>query len=283
MSRKQVSAIGIKPDAIAYRLKSGAWQLAYPNVYRMAGTAPTWEGDLLAAQLWGGPGTVISHESAGALFGLDGVPQGVVAITSRRSVAPEGITLHRSGNLRRWEHGLLHPFNVTGIVRTLFDLGSVLAPAQLAVAFEDALRRDDERFELLRRRLDQSGLRGRPAVQALAQLVHSRDPGAAVAGSAPEVFLERLIVSAGLPPPVRQFEVKIGGKTYRIDFSYPSIKLAIEFDGFTWHWGRKKWRYDLARSNQLMLLGWRVLHVTWDDLVNHPDKVVAQIREALGM
>ncbi|HEU5002732.1 MAG TPA: hypothetical protein VFW71_08140 [Actinomycetota bacterium] len=89
----------------------------------------------MAAQLWGGPGTVISHEPAGALFGLDGVPTGGVAITSRRGEAPEGVKLHRSSSLQPWEYGPLDPspdplsnpweptlaesLRVTGVVRTL--------------------------------------------------------------------------------------------------------------------------------------------------------------------
>ncbi|HEU5002419.1 MAG TPA: DUF559 domain-containing protein, partial [Actinomycetota bacterium] len=105
----------------------------------------------------------------------------------------------------------------------------------------------------------------------------------AAAESTPEVLLERLMIAAGLPPPVRQFTLARDGRTYRVDLSYPELKLAIEFDGYRYHWGRKKWRQHLARSNVLMLLGWRVLHITWDDLVFHPEKVVAQVREALGM
>lgn len=54
----------------------------------------------MAAQLWGGPGTVLSHRSAGARFQLDGVP--------------EGVQVHKMGNLRPWEHGILEPFQVKG-------------------------------------------------------------------------------------------------------------------------------------------------------------------------
>jgi very-short-patch-repair endonuclease len=56
----------------------------------------------------------------------------------------------------------------------------------------------------------------------------------------------------------------------------------IEFDGFAAHGGRAAFVADRRRQNQLIVAGYRVLRVTWDDLVHRPDSVVAQIRSLLG-
>lgn len=287
LTRTQAAQCGFSRRQIERRLGSGDWEVVRPNVYRLGGTGGSWHQELMAAQLWGGPGTVLSHESAGALFHLDGVPEGVIAITTPRRAALEGVQVHKVGSLRPWEHGILEPFQVTGIVRTLFDLGSVLPSDKLEVAVEDALRRDDERFGVLARRLRQVDLRGRNnGARLLAKLIGSKDPstpGGRPSDSEPEVLLERIIIDAGLPPPERQRAVRIGERTYRLDLCYPELKVAIEFDGYRWHWGREKWQRHLARNDDLMLDGWIVVHVTWDDLHNHPEKVVAKLSKALAM
>ncbi|HEU5002733.1 MAG TPA: hypothetical protein VFW71_08145, partial [Actinomycetota bacterium] len=99
----------------------------------------------------------------------------------------------------------------------------MLRPAALEAAVEDALRREEDRFALVARRLGQADLRGRGGAHALAQLVNGRDPAQAAAESTPEVLLERLMIAAGLPPPVRQFTLARDGRTYRVDLSYPEL------------------------------------------------------------
>ncbi|HEU5003202.1 MAG TPA: hypothetical protein VFW71_10555, partial [Actinomycetota bacterium] len=80
--------------------------------------------------------------------------------------------MHRASQLQPWEYGPLDPspdplsnpweptlaesLRVTGVVRTLMDLGSVLRPAALEAAVEDALRREEDRFALVARRLGQA-------------------------------------------------------------------------------------------------------------------------------
>lgn len=67
----------------------------------------------------------------------------------------------------------------------------------------------------------------------------------------------------------------------RLDFAYPEILLAIEADGFRHHGDKAGWNRDLARRNALTALGWRVIHVTWDDLRERPREIVRHLREAI--
>ena len=67
----------------------------------------------------------------------------------------------------------------------------------------------------------------------------------------------------------------------RVDYAYPEARLAIEADGYRWHSGRVRWEQDRARLNELTLLGWRIIHVTWSELIRNPEAVVARIRTAL--
>ena len=43
--------------------------------------------------------------------------------------------------------------------------------------------------------------------------------------------LIQLLRAGGLPEPVRQYEVIVGGKRYFIDLAFPARRLAIELDG----------------------------------------------------
>lgn len=88
---------------------------------------------------------------------------------------------------------------------------------------------------------------------------------------------------AGLPEPVRQHTIYDRGRfVARVDFAYPHAKLAIEADGYRYHSGRARFESDRARLNALTALGWRVIHVTWAQLHDEPDQVIAQIAGMLA-
>ena len=56
-----------------------------------------------------------------------------------------------------------------------------------------------------------------------------------LAESRQETRLRLLMLDAGLPPPVAQFRVRDDrGYVARLDFAYPELRLAIEYDGL-WH------------------------------------------------
>jgi very-short-patch-repair endonuclease len=69
----------------------------------------------------------------------------------------------------------------------------------------------------------------------------------------------------------------------RVDLAYPDVLLAIEADGYRYHSGRVAWQRDLERRNALTSRGWRVIHVTWKDVVLEGERVAADIRRALGI
>src|SRR5205823_3312006 len=52
-----------------------------------------------------------------------------------------------------------------------------------------------------------------------------------------------------LPPYEYQHGVEWNGKRYRIDFAYPSVKVAIEVEGYDTRRSRQSLDYDGRRSN----------------------------------
>ena len=97
-----------------------------------------------------------------------------------------------------------------------------------------------------------------------------------------ELRLIRLLRRSGLPEPVSQYSLRRRQKVVaRVDLAYPEIRLAIEADGYRYHGGPADWRRDLARRNELTGLGWRIIHVTWDDVTRRPTTLIRQLRTAI--
>lgn len=69
----------------------------------------------------------------------------------------------------------------------------------------------------------------------------------------------------GLPVPVREY--KFGAtRGWAFDCAWPDRMIALEVDGATWANGRHTrgsgWLKDQEKLNEAAILGWRVLHVT---------------------
>lgn len=91
-----------------------------------------------------------------------------------------------------------------------------------------------------------------------------------------------LLGRAGLVGWVANFEqVIITGRRVVIDVAFPDVRLAIEVDGWAHHVDRARFVGDRVRKRALVAEGWTVIEVTWDDLMNRPDEVVAEIRRIL--
>jgi very-short-patch-repair endonuclease len=94
------------------------------------------------------------------------------------------------------------------------------------------------------------------------EILEHRPAGYHPGDSNPEKRIAELLVRAGLPEPTKQHRVLIRGKSYRIDLSYPEARLAIEYDSWGFHKGRQAFDDDRARGNDLVVLGFDVLHFT---------------------
>jgi hypothetical protein len=72
------------PAVIRHRVARGRWAKVAEGVYRIAGAPVTWESQVLASVLAGGPKAVASHRTAGALWDLDGCRPGMPEVSVPR-------------------------------------------------------------------------------------------------------------------------------------------------------------------------------------------------------
>jgi hypothetical protein len=111
-------------------------------------------------------------------------------------------------------------------------------------------------------------------------LLVARDPTLAPAESDLETLLFKILRDGGLPAPVRQHVVEVGGQSFRLDAAYPELMIFIEGDGFGVHSQRNPFEIDRSRQNLLVLARWMPLRFTWRRLCRAPEGVLREVREA---
>lgn len=284
-SRTEALRAGATDRMIRQRLATGRWDRLHPAVYRLAGAPPSWRQALLAACLGGGEGAVASHRAAAGLFGLSGIDPGAVEITVPRGrrYRRAGVVAHETRRLPRVDVTVADRIPATSPARTLIDLSAVVEPDVLEEALDDALRSGLVSLPRLRWRMSELKRCGLAGIAVMRSLLDARGPADAVPASVLETRLLRLLTRAGLPAPVCQHPIREAGKLLAVvDFAYPAVRLAIEAEGYRYHSGRAKWRHDLSRRNSVTSRGWRVMHVTADDLETRPHAVCRTLARALA-
>jgi len=276
--------LGVSRHLRTYRLATGRWELVYERVYRIVGTLLTWRGRLLAACWAGGSRAVASHRSAAELWELPGRKSTFVEITCPRwrRARHDGLVVHESLKLSDEDSTTIDHIPVTTATRTLFDLAGVVEPVTLDLAIATALRRrltTDRELEAILERL---GRRGRPGTAQFRAvlLVHVADP--AETASEAEHLVLRLVTKHGLPAPVPQYQIRRddGSFVARVDFAYPELKIAIEYDSYAHHLGTEAHDRDGARRNAIVGLGWIPITATGADLRNGGHRLAKDVADA---
>lgn len=283
VSRSEALELGLTPDQIRGRVRSGRWIATGPSVYRASTSPDTWEARARAAAL--SCRGLVSHTSALRVWGVDGwaeQPGLEVTIDARRDVDRPDLTIHRSATFSTAMPRVIAGIPVTGIERAVLD-AAALAPDRIDQIVDAVVR---QRLTTLRRLtavVDRSGTRGRKEAGSLRRLLAARDPRARVPDSRFNRLVAELLVDRGLPQPALEYEIRtVGGAPARVDIAYRDHRLAIELDSAPWHHNSRSFVADPRRRNRLLLTGWRVLNFTWDDYASRPAELVATVAAALG-
>lgn len=252
-----------------------------PRVWRLAGSPVTLEQRLLAAVLAAGPGAAASHRAAAWLWDL--VADAPVEIVVPRGRTPRlwGAILHTSCDPVEAYHRRTIP--VTTPMRSLVDLAAVVdAPKEVEDALDRGLVAGLFGVAAVEAELARLKRRGRAGAGRLQQVLDRRALDDKRADGLLEPRYARLEREYRLPPAVFQHEVRWGRRTYRIDFAYPDLNVAVEVDGYEKRATREAFQHDTERQTALAVLGWKVLRFTWLDLTGFPQRVTAEIAAATG-
>jgi very-short-patch-repair endonuclease len=282
VARAQVRDIGVSDAAISRRVADGLWSRVLPGVFRITGALGDPRQFPMAATLWAGDGSVVSHASAARIWGIDGVRERKVElwVPSTRNRRHELVDVHRGTRIDRADRTRLGAIRITTPVRTLIDISARMEDDPLLAAMESLFLAKLSTPERLAVRVDVLRTSGRPGAGRLAKLLASR------AGPALESALEakvwRLVQRTGLPLPQRQHWVSLAGGRYRLDFAWPERRVALECDGWEHHGRRGAFAPDRARLAELAAARWHVLPVTWHAVTREPARVERWLRDSLA-
>lgn len=256
---------GLSHRQIRIRVEHGVWDRVRAGVFLIRGAPRSWPQTVLSAVLAAGDAAYASHRTAARLWELpiERIDRVEVTIPIERRVRIPGVVAHRSGTLHELDVAMVAAVPVTSPARTLGDLSSALTVEELGKALDDGLRR--RILSLTSMHAVSSRFRGispgrspKKMDEVLAIRIPGYDPG----DSDLETEVWNAIRKAGLPMPVRQHPVRVAGRVFKIDLSYPDQMIAIEADGFGPHGTRTAFDDDRVRQNALVLVGWRFLRFT---------------------
>src|SRR5436305_5903841 len=226
VGRDELLKLGFGRGAIQRRLAAGRLHVVHRGVYAVGHDAVSRRGRLMAAVLATGPGALLSHGTAAAMWGLRRTGRSRIEVTTiGRSNVP-GIHIHRTRHIDGVDRATRDGLPVTSVARTLLDLAEVVNRAQLERAVDEAERRRLFDLKAMNELLLRS--RGRRGLKSLrAVIANATDPPAT--RSELEAEFAAFCKEAGLPQPA--FKVSVAG--YEVDTAWPTSKLVIELDSWT--------------------------------------------------
>lgn len=268
VTRAQLLATGLTDAQIKRRLRSGELLQEYRGVYRVGHRAPSVEARYLAAVWACGSGAVLSGRAAGHLLGLLATPPSMPEVTAPTERRIPGIRTHRNRTpieATRWRG-----IPVTTPTRTLVDLSSVLAIADLARACHEAgIRFGTAPGEV------EAIFRGRPGAKALRRVLRGDEH---VSLSALERRFLRLLRDEGLPLPVTN---RPAGGRY-VDCRWVEQRLTVELDGYRYHSSRHAWELDRRREREAYARGDDFRRYTYGDVFEQPRLMLRELRRILS-
>lgn len=269
-------------DVARQRASAGRLHRIHQGVYAVGHRLLSREGHLMAAVLACGPGAVLSHRSAAYLHGIldDSRNRVDVIAPNRRGRAPRGIAAHRDGTLTPIDRLTIDGIPCTSLARTLLDIAATESAGALryAVTQSEVERVFDlgEVVELLKRS------RGRRGVARLRLAIDLHDPQEQETRRGLEKKLLRLFKRAALPRAEINGHLVVDGISLMPDFLWRDARLIVEADSRRVHGTVAAFEKDRLRDQRLAVVGWTVIHVTWHQATNEPERLAQTLRTLLA-
>jgi very-short-patch-repair endonuclease len=277
ISRGQLLAAGLGRGAITHRARVGDLHPLHRAVFLIGHAPPTPRGRAWAALLAVGDGAVVSHRTAAELWGIlraDDRREPEVTVLGRNPRPRPGIRVHRTIDLPDWQVRDLDGLPITSPARTISDL----AGTEPTNDVEDALQEARVHLNLTDPQL--RAVTGRTPTKKGAAFIKRLLKGEDEKGysrSRAERLLRSHLRRADLPQPLANQH----RERQLVDFVWDTQRLIVEVDGYETHRDRAAFERDRRRDQILTAAGWRVIRITWRQLLHEPLAVIARIAQAL--
>ena len=281
VSRGQLLALGMKDNAMQYRVRRGGpWQTLLPGVYLGLTGAPDLPQKEMAALLYAGPGSLITGPTALMHHGLRSPVVlemvDVLVPTERRRVSTGFVRLYRTA---RMPSSVVSsgPLRLVEVARAVADTVRVLTDLRAARAVvADAVQRNRCTVAELAGEAGGGPIRGsamfRSVLGEVAEGIRSTAEG----------DLRDLIRVARLPTPLYNASLYVGD-TFLVspDVWWPQAGVAVEVDSYEWHLSpadadRTRKRHDLMGAAGII-----ALHFSPRQIRRERTEVIRIIKDAL--
>lgn len=276
VGRWQLDRIGLTEQMVRTRVARRGLNPLHRGVYAVGHRALTVESRWMAAVLAHGPTAVLSHRSAGQLWGIyprSEIKPEVTAPGSKKT--KPGIVVHR-GSLPVDEVGRMWGIPVTSVARTMLDLAGMLKEREVERAWNELEVRE------YRLRLSVPDLirryPGRRGTVLLARLANAQAQPVGITRNDLEERFLALVDRFDLPRPRLNVYLAIRDRFYEIDCLWEDRKVAIELDGGAAHRTRRAFETDRERDRILVAEGYTAARLTWHQITETPSAVAADLR-----
>ena len=271
VARRQLVEFGYSLAAIRHRVRTGRLHEVHPGVYAVGRPTVTREGNWMAAVLACGRGAVLSHESAGLLWGIIPGERGRIHVSVRMGDRhrPAGVAVHqrRVSVFADVTDRLGIP--VTSPLRTFLDCSLGVDDLELERMVDRADRADLLDPETIRVGLER--MRGERGVRRVGTQLDRLM--FAMTDSELESRFRALVRKHGLPEPLtRQW---VNG--FRVDFFWPELDLVVETDGWRYHRTPAQQLRDRRRDQAHAVAGTASLRFTHAQIRFQPDEVAGKL------
>ena len=276
VTRAQILSAGCAARTLARRVVAGRLRVIHRGVYAIGPVRSSAMVEMAAVLACGGR-ALVSHRSAGVLWRMlrpgarPAYPHVTLVGTNR---ARPGIRIHRVAELAPDERSTKDGIPITSPSRTLYDLARVVEPRALEQAVAEAIALRLVTLEGLAAAAERYG--GRLGAGRFREVVQGDARPSRTRSTAEERFLA-LVRSAKVGRP--KVNTPVAG--HEVDFFWPEHRLVVEVDGRAYHTSPKAVERDRRRDADLATAGYRVLRITWREIVHHPEALLVRLGRAL--
>lgn len=263
VARRQLAGLGFSREPIDHRIATGRLYSIARGVYAVGRLELTREGWWMAAVLACGPGAMLSHGSAAALWGI-GKEWREIEITVR-SASPRrrpGLKVRRRPTLADAHVTEQEGIPVTGLVQTLVDLAAVHKQPAVERAVNEADQLELIDPPTLRRALEMH--RCEPGIKPLRAMLDRRT--FRLTRSELESLFLPLCGEVGLPVPLTKQWVN----GFEVDFYWPDLGFVVETDGLRYHRTPAEQARDRLRDQAHTAAGMTNLRFTHEQVRYEP-------------
>src|SRR3954451_5279397 len=274
----QLLELGLSKGLVFNRRVGGLLIPLHQGVYAFGRARPTREGQWMAAVLACGPGAVLSHFTAGHLWGIGGSNRPIEVLRQSGGFHPpahHGTRLHQTRRLEPYEVTVERGIPAAVMERVLLDLAGRTDANRLERMFVQAYKQKEFSWPRLGRIIARR--RGCKGVGKLRRIALEVDPEALETKSVTEI--DFLCLSREVDLPIPSVNVLVEG--HLVDFLWAEQKVIVETDSWSHHGDPLAFEKDRQRDVELTAVGYDVHRTSYKMLERDPEPFLENVRRAL--